>query len=223
VLSEAYHRGERERLRHNLALMTRWVVSGAAPMAVLAVIFRHILLGLYGPDFTAAAPAMVILTGSHLVNASLGLTPWLLMVSGRSRLMLVDNLVCACLNVGLGLLLIPRYGLVGTALAVFFTIVVFQSMQVWQTWRAERVHPFEARLLRPLAAAALMLAAMRLASPWLGHGAWAILLLIGGATVYVAALLALGLAPEERALLTKLRARLQRHVLATLFIRRKLH
>jgi O-antigen/teichoic acid export membrane protein len=209
VLSEAYHLGERERLRHNLALMTRWVVSVAAPMAVLAVVFRRVLLGLYGPDFTVAATAMVILTVSHLVNASMGLTPWLLMVSGRSRLMLVDNLVCACLNVGVGLLLIPRYGLVGAALAVLVTIVVFQGMLAWQTWRKEHVHPFEMRLLRPLAAAALMLIAMHFARPWLGHGAWNIVLLVAGAGVYVAALFALGLAPEERGLLAELRARLR--------------
>jgi hypothetical protein len=83
-------------------------------------------------------------------------------------------------------------------------------MLAWQTWRKEHVHPFEKRLLRPLAAAALMLIAMHLAVPWLGHGAWTILLLLGGAGVYVTTLLALGLAPEERALLAGRRARLRR-------------
>jgi O-antigen/teichoic acid export membrane protein len=210
VLSEAYHRDERERLRHNLALMTRWVVSVAAPMAVLAVIFRRFLLGLYGPDFAAGATAMLVLAGSHLVNASLGLTPWLLMVSGRSRLLLVDNLVCASLNIVLGLLLIPRLQIVGTAIAVFCTIATYQVLLLWQTWRAERVHPFELHLLRPLAAAALMLVAMHLASPWLGRGFLGLLLFVGGIAVYLAALLLLGLPPEESMLLAKLRARLRR-------------
>ncbi|MBN2574844.1 MAG: oligosaccharide flippase family protein [Deltaproteobacteria bacterium] len=210
VLSEAYHRNERERLRHNLALMTRWVVSVAAPMAVLAVVFRRFLLGLYGPDFAAGATAMLILAASHFINASLGLAPWLLMVSGRSRLLLVDNLACAGLNILLGLLLIPRFHIVGTAIAVLCTIAAYQGLMLWQTWRAERVHPFELRLVRPLVAAALMLAAMRLASPWLGHGAWGLLLLVGGIGFYLAVLLLLGLPPEEKTLLAKLRARLRR-------------
>jgi O-antigen/teichoic acid export membrane protein len=210
VLSEAYHRGERERLRHNLALMTRWVVSVAAPMAVLAVIFRRLLLGLYGPDFTAGATAMLVLSVSHFVNASLGLTPWLLMVSGRSRMLLVDNLVCAILNIVLGLLLIPRFQIVGTAIAVLCTITAFQGLILWQAWRFERVHPFEIRLLRPLAAAVLMLTAMYFTAPMLVHGAWTLLLFAEGIAVYALVLFFLGLPPEEKSLLRKLRARLRR-------------
>jgi O-antigen/teichoic acid export membrane protein len=209
VLSEAWHLGERERLRYNLALMTRWVTSVAAPLAALAIALRSDLLGLYGQAFVAGSTAMIILAVAHLVNASLGLTPWLLMVGGRSRLMLFDNAFCAGLNIVLGLLLIPRLQIVGTALAVLTTITVLQLLILWQTWRAERVHPFELRLTKPLLAAGAMLGMQALASHHLGGIVRIAVVLLGGLVFYVIVLVALGLPEEERHLLRKLGARIQ--------------
>ncbi len=209
VLSEALHRGERERLRYNLALMTRWVTSVAAPLAGLAIALRAELLGLYGQAFVAGATAMVVLVVAHLVNSMLGLTAWLLVVGGRSRLMLLDNLVCAGLNICLGLLLIPRWHIVGTALAVLATVTVLQVLITWQTWRADRVHPFEWRLLKPVLAAAIMLALQTALGPLLPSPIRLPVLLVGGLATYVAALLLFGLPREEREVLRKLRARLR--------------
>ena len=208
VLSEALHLGERERLRYNLALMTRWVATVAAPIAALTITLRADLLGLYGQEFVAGATAMIVLVGSHLINATLGLTPWLLMVSGRSHLMLAVNCVCAALNILLGLLLIPRFGILGTACAVGTTILAFQGLLVWWTWRMEHVHPFEARLCKPFAAAALMLVAEQHFSHISSGFPRIALVAVGGIVVYVLALVALGLAREEHELLVKLCGRL---------------
>lgn len=207
VLSEALHRGERDRLRYNLALMTRWVVTGAAPIAVLAIVFRKLLLGLYPVGYTAGATAMVILVFSHFLNASLGLTQWLLLVSGRSRLLLLDNFIGACLNIALGLVLIPRWGMVGTAFCVLITIVSFQSLMVWQTWRAERVHPFDRRLARPIVAAGVMLVAMLILSLFLQGWLGLPLLFCSGVAIYLGMLWALGLPEEESQFVSKLRLR----------------
>jgi O-antigen/teichoic acid export membrane protein len=208
VFSEAWHLNERERLRYNLALMTRWVTSVAAPLAGMAIALRCELLGLYGQTFVAGSTAMVILVVAHLVNASLGLTPWLLMVGGHSRLMLMDNLLCAGLNVVLGLLLIPRLHIVGTALAVLATILTLQALILWQTWRTERIHPFEWRLAKPLLAAGAMLGLQMLASQHLKGTVRAVTAILGGGVVYAVALVAMGLPQEERTLLVKLRSRI---------------
>jgi hypothetical protein len=70
------------------------------------------------------------------------------------------------------------------------------------------VHPFEARLCKPFAAAALMLVA-ELHFSHLSSGLPRMALItVGSIVVYVLALLALGLANEERAMLAKLRRRL---------------
>jgi O-antigen/teichoic acid export membrane protein len=211
VLSEALHLGERARLRYNLALMTRWVISVAAPLAVLAIALRTELLGIYGQAFVAGATAMLLLVLAHFINSALGLTAWVLVVGGHSRLMLVDNLACAALNICLGLLVIPRWRIVGAALTVLATVICLQLLITWQTWRAERVHPFELRQVKPLLAAVLMLAAQTLAGVLLPAGPVRVgIVLGGGLAIYAAVLVLLGLPREERDVLAKLLARFVR-------------
>ncbi len=205
VFSEAIHLSDHDRLQYNLTLMTRWVISVSAPLGALAIALRGVLLGLYGPEFVAGSTAMVILVVGHLVNASC-LSPWVLVVSGRSGRMFAANLFSAMLNIGLGVVLIPRFGLVGTAVAVGCSIGVLQLVLGAWVWRLQGVHPFDRRVAKPLFSAAVMLVAVLLA-PVRHLPAWlaATVVLAVGLAVYAGTMLALGLPAEERALLAKLR------------------
>ncbi len=207
VLSESLQLGQRERLRYNLALMTRWVATVAAPVAMLIVFLRRELLGLFGPDFTAGSTAIVVLAAGHLVNAALGLVQWTLMVSGRSRLLLFNDAFCACLNVTLGLLWIPRFHLVGMAMAVLVATAALHTLALVQTWRTERVHPFELALCKPLVSSLAIPAVHELAKLWLTGGALVAVTIIGGLAAYGGVLALLGLPPETGSLFRRLRRR----------------
>ncbi len=210
VLSETVQLDERLRLRDNLRLMTRWVTSVAAPVAAIMIVLRRDLLVLYGPQFRAGAAAMVILALSQLLNASFGLTQWVLMVSGRAQLMLLNNLACALLNVGLGLILIPRWGMIGTALAVLTAYCTLQVLVLVEAWRGERVHPFHRDLLKPLAAAMVTLALGTLAEEWLSGLARILVAGPGGLVAYGISLILLRLPPEERLVLSRIWQKLAR-------------
>src|SRR6185369_15481298 len=54
VLAEALHAGDRARVRYNLALVTRWVVTAASPIAATVIVLRAEILGLYGAPFVAS-------------------------------------------------------------------------------------------------------------------------------------------------------------------------
>ena len=58
VFSEAVNLGQRDRLKQNLMMMNRWVVSVAAPIALTVVVLRRDLLALYGPGFQEGAAAV---------------------------------------------------------------------------------------------------------------------------------------------------------------------
>ena len=83
VVAESLRTRDLQRAHYNLALTTRWVIALAAPIAVTLVVLRVEVLGLYGPGFSAGAGALVILAGAHLVNGCLGLTPYVIAMSGR--------------------------------------------------------------------------------------------------------------------------------------------
>jgi O-antigen/teichoic acid export membrane protein len=204
VLSESLELGQRERLRYNLALMTRWVASVAAPATALILVLRHDLLRLYGDSFVAGATAMAVLAVSHLANAVLGLAQWTLMASGRSRLLLLNNAVGAGVNVLLGVLLIPRLHAVGMAVAVLSDTLLFHSLTLIETWRTERVHPFEPALLAPFASSLVIPLVHVLSGVWLGGAARVATVTLVGVPAYLG-LLALGLPDESRRVIRRLR------------------
>lgn len=92
-----------------------WVSIGAA---LFATLFGHwIVTMLYGAAFAGAAPVLAV----HIwggVNVALGLvwSRWI-MLENRLRLVLFVQVTGAALNIGFNLVLIPRMGIMGAALA----------------------------------------------------------------------------------------------------------
>lgn len=209
ALSEALHLKDHDRMQYNLRLMTRWVLSVAAPLAGMTIALRTDLLRLFGADFVSGSDAMIVLVVAHLVNAS-NLGPWILVVSGRSLLMLLGNLACAVLNIGLCLVLIPRYGIVGTAYAVMISVIALHLVLGVAVWRLQRVQPLDRRILKPLLASAAMLGALiLLRSRFPDNPGLAIAAKLGtGIPIYIGLLGALGLPTEERHVWDRFLARL---------------
>lgn len=212
VMAEALQLGDRARLRYNLQLATRWVVTVASILGGAIVVLRRELLGgLYGPAYVGGAGAVVLLAATHFVSASCGLVGWVLVAGGRSRPILLNNFLGATFNVVASLLLVPRYGFIGGALASLGTMTIVLGSALVEVLVLERVSPFSAALWKPLAAA---LAAF--GAEWAVHGAIRpvgvrVMAVIGvGLAVAVAVLFATGLPPEERRWLDQLRRRAAR-------------
>jgi O-antigen/teichoic acid export membrane protein len=209
MMSEALHQGDRERLRYNLALMVRWVASASAPIALTLLALREPLLWLYGPGYASGVTAMGLLVCGHVVNGVLGLTGYVIVMAGRSGLFFWDNLAAAITNVALSLLLIPRHGVTGAAIASLVSTSVLIGTLVVQVWHFERVHPFDAAFAKPFIAAGVAFLAELAAravplEPRLRVG----LVVAAGLVVYPAALLALKPGEEERRFILGLLRRL---------------
>jgi O-antigen/teichoic acid export membrane protein len=211
VFSEAIHLGQRERLHQNLVLMTRWVASAAAPIAVTVLALRHELLSLYGPGFQEGATALSVLAIGHLMNSTFGLSGWILMVGGRSRLILMNNLIVAIVNVGLGLTLIPRFGLLGTAIAALGGVTLLQALVLIEVRVIHGVYPFGWPVLKPFFAAAVTLGGQVMLGRQIHRaGVRVPVLIVAGLLVYLVTLVSLGIDPEDRRLVNQAARHLRR-------------
>jgi O-antigen/teichoic acid export membrane protein len=206
LLSESLHLQDRARLRHNLKMLTRWIALASAPIAAALATLRPELLSLFGPHHRQAAGAMGLLLMAQLTTGILGLTPVVLVMSGRSKLFLAATLFAATINVALNVALVPRLGMVGTAAATATSVMALQFGLTTLTWQLARVHPFSRDLAKVLLAAVLVWVHGTLVKVFLPLPAPATIavVLAGGFILYVLALLALGLAPEDRALARRL-------------------
>jgi O-antigen/teichoic acid export membrane protein len=213
MMSEALHLGDRERVRYNLRLTTRWVVTVAAPIAGGVMALRHeLLVGLFSSGYAAGSSAMLVLAMAHLANASLGLTGWVLVAGGRSHLILVNNAFGVVFNVACGLILTPRFGIVGTTIGVLGAVLIVQGGAVIEVYAWQRIHPFAPALWKPVAAAGVAFAAELAVHAALPGVAWmrVVGVIATGVVTYFTVLVVLGLPPEERRMVDRLLARLRR-------------
>ncbi len=189
-ITDLYHRGRHSELRHAYYVVTGWNLALSLPAFVLLLAFPAQLLGLFGPSFSVAVTVTVVLVAGQLVNAATGPGGMMLTMSGRPGWGLADNVATLALNVALNLVLIPRYGIVGAAVAWSASLIVCNGARVVQVWLLLRMAPFGLGQLRTFAAAAVAgLCGLLLAHPFSGP----IRLVVGAATVAGAYLLAFAL------------------------------
>ncbi|WP_310391664.1 lipopolysaccharide biosynthesis protein [Hymenobacter sp.] len=160
------------------------------------------------PEFAAGSTAVLLLLAGRLVDGITGVNGTIVATSPRYRFDLVFNASLAAAVVVLNWLLIPRFGLAGAALAYCAALVSINAARTWFVWRTYGLQPFDGRIARILAVAAVAGTAAGLL-PETGN-AWATLLLRGGVltALYTAGVLLTRASPEATELVRQLRRRL---------------
>jgi O-antigen/teichoic acid export membrane protein len=138
--------GERDRLRAVYQTGTAWLTAVSWPFFLTLVVFAPTFLAPFGQDFRAGQTALVILGLAMLPTFTTGPVGILMLMEGRSRRNLATTCLSAATNIGLNVLLIPRYGIEGAAIAVASGILVGRSIMFAQVWSLTRLNPFTARL-----------------------------------------------------------------------------
>jgi O-antigen/teichoic acid export membrane protein len=81
------------------------------------LVFGWPLLWLFGPQFVAGYPVMLILVIGFLFRAAMGPTEFLLNMLGKQGISAAVQVATAVMTIALNLLLVPHYGLIGAATA----------------------------------------------------------------------------------------------------------
>jgi O-antigen/teichoic acid export membrane protein len=117
MIASAYRRGDLAELQSITSFTTRLGLIFAAGVALALIVGGKLLLSLFGPEFEAAYLPLLILVAGGLVNACTGVVVYLATLTGRERPALAIFLSALILSLVLNLLLIPRLGVVGAAIA----------------------------------------------------------------------------------------------------------
>jgi O-antigen/teichoic acid export membrane protein len=100
------------------------------------------VLGLFGHGVRGGAVPLAILCGAMLVATACGPVDMILLMTGRSSTNLANTAFALALNVGLNLLLIPRWGMTGAAVAWAVSIAANNLVPLAQVRRSTGMHPF---------------------------------------------------------------------------------
>jgi O-antigen/teichoic acid export membrane protein len=155
LASDLYNRRENERLEKLLKTVTKWVSAISFPIFAGLALYAYNVLGLINVDYTIGATAFVILTIGKMFDAVTGPVANMLIMCGRPRIVLLNNIVVFMIDVVLCIVLIPRYGMVGAAIASAATLILFNVGVGSGVIFLLKLQPFSKRFFALMAAGAV--------------------------------------------------------------------
>lgn len=146
MIAGLYHRGRRKRLEELYRVSTKWsLYLSLPPFLVMCFAPRDAVSVIFGKPYALGGVLLPILGLGQLINSGTGPVGALLVMTGHQNQLSILSGVTFLANIGLAVLLIPRYGIVGaafgTALAVAFlclvsVILVRVLLKLWPyDWR----------------------------------------------------------------------------------------
>jgi len=118
LISRHFALADVPRLQRLAHLAARGALAGALLIALVVAGFSEQLLRLFGEGFEAARVPLLVLLLAELVAAASGPVGFLLSMTGRHMIATKIEASVSAVAIALALLLVPRYGIVGSALAV---------------------------------------------------------------------------------------------------------
>jgi O-antigen/teichoic acid export membrane protein len=99
------------------------------------------VLLVFGRSYSAGTTVIVVLGFAALFSTACGQVDMVLITSGRSSWSLANGLLAVGVNVGVDLVLIPKYGILGAAIGWAVAMALTNIMPLVQLAAAYRLHP----------------------------------------------------------------------------------
>jgi O-antigen/teichoic acid export membrane protein len=103
---------------------TCWIVLFSWPLFVLVAGFPRTVLSVFGPEFVHGAPALVVLCAASIVNVAVGNAQTVLLMAGKSSWHLAVTAAAFTVQLTVGVLTVPVWGVLGAAVSWGAAIVV---------------------------------------------------------------------------------------------------
>jgi O-antigen/teichoic acid export membrane protein len=117
LIAEYYGHEEHEQLANLSKVVTKWAFSLSLPMFLCFCVFHEAILSIFSKEYTSAGIVLIILSLANFIAAGVGSTGDLLVMTGHTRVILANTVVSITVNIGLSFLLVPRFNVIGAAVA----------------------------------------------------------------------------------------------------------
>jgi O-antigen/teichoic acid export membrane protein len=164
VIADIHTRGEHALLGRLFQTLTKWMLGLTLPLAMVLIVYARPIMRIFGHDFEAGWPILVIGTCGQLVNCGVGSVGNMLMMSGNQRRLIRVQAVMALVMVVLNLWLVPLWGALGAAVAAAITNAGTNAGSLVEVRRALKLSPYNRSYLKLLPPVAIALAITLLVS-----------------------------------------------------------
>ncbi|WP_274426932.1 flippase [Chelativorans sp. YIM 93263] len=123
--AQAHTNGDNGRIADLSRQFALWSFLPTLACAIFLVVLGKQVLHLFGPDFTSGYPVLVILLSGLVVQAAIGPVRFAMAMTGLQKSLSVVMAVSALANIAMNVVLIPRLGAIGAAVATAISTVGF--------------------------------------------------------------------------------------------------
>ncbi|MFC7157489.1 flippase [Halomarina halobia] len=211
ALSELDSDGNTAEIRRVYRTTVKWIFVLTLPVGLVFLAFpRTAILYTLGSEYVVAGPTLAVLSLAYLVHSAVGPNTEALTSLGASRLVLVDHVLIACVNIALNALLIPRYSYFGAAIATALSFTLLNVLVSGQLYRRSQVFPISSDTVRiGITGTGSFAAFVWVVTSWLRVEGLAAVVVVASlfAIAYVVIVLRFGIGPDELALFESLEHR----------------
>jgi len=159
VIADIHTRGDNALLGRLFQTLTKWMLGLTFPLAIVMIIYARPIMGIFGHDFAAGWPILVIGTCGQLVNCGVGSVGCILLMSGNQRRLIRVQATMAATMVVLCVWLVPLWGAWGAAVAAAVTNAGTNAWNLVEVRAALKLSPYNRsylKLLPPIGGALLV-------------------------------------------------------------------
>ena len=207
IVSDLWEKQRLDELRDTFKAVSKWVLSIGLPVFMLFLLFPSGLLEVFGKEFGKADATLRLLAAGQIINVLVGPVGYVLTMTGRQKLNLLNSIILAGVNVALNIIMIPRWGIIGAGLATAISLAAINILKVIQVKVIYGFTPLRKDIYKPLVAGGLAGVIIYLVSQkvrWESLQA-TLGLCIAFLCLYFGLLYALGLKEEKEVILNILR------------------
>jgi O-antigen/teichoic acid export membrane protein len=155
VMTSLYAQKKKDELQQVYKTSTKWAFYLIAYIYLVFIIFsKDILTTLFGASYESGAYSFMIIATGFFVYSFLGATDVMLKVIDRTKLLMLNTLISTIINVTLNVILIPKYGFIGGAIASATSVTCWSTLCLIESYYLTKMHPFKKEFLNITLAAA---------------------------------------------------------------------
>jgi O-antigen/teichoic acid export membrane protein len=152
IISELHNKNKMDEIGLLLKTSTRWIFSISVLIFIPYILCARNIMGLFGAEFMVGWKSMIILAAAYFINASAGSVAYVLIMSGKQNVEVINNIAILCYNILMNIRLIKLYGILGAAMATGSSIILLNLIRLVEVKIFFNIHPYDRRYIKPVIA-----------------------------------------------------------------------
>lgn len=145
IFSTLYNDKRKDELKSTFQNVTNWMITIGGLICLVSIVFSNEIMAIFGDEFRGIVFVFQLLCINQLANTIFGSVDYILIVSGRSKVVFYLSLIQALLVIISGSFLIAKFGLIGAAIAIILGTLTFKGILTLLCYKYEGIQPYNIR------------------------------------------------------------------------------